>query len=73
MGVIKKVKTSKWASPIVVALKTDGNIRIYGDYKSMVNTCVKDRTYLLPTTDDIFAKLANGKFFFWGDRAYVAS
>ena len=29
----------------------------------MVNTCVKDRTYLLPTTDDIFAKLANGKYF----------
>ena len=62
-GVIKKVKTSKWASPIVVAPKTDGNIRICGDYKSTVNTCVEDRTYPLPTADDIFAKLANGKYF----------
>ena len=62
-GVIKKVKTSKWASPIVVALKTDGNIRICGDYKSTVNTCVEDHTYPLPTADDIFAKLANGKYF----------
>ena len=62
-GVIKKVKTSKWASPIVVAPKTDGNIRICGDYKSTVNTCVEDRTYPLPTADDIYAKLANGKYF----------
>ena len=62
-GVIKKVKTSKRASPIVVAPKTDGNIRICGDYKSTVNTCVEDRTYPLPTANDIFAKLANGKYF----------
>ena len=62
-GVIKKVKTSKWASPIVVPPKTDGNMRICGDYKSTVNTCVEDRTYPLPTADDIFAKLANGKYF----------
>ena len=62
-GVIKKVKTSKWASQIVVAPKTDRNIRICGDYKSMVNTCVEDRTYPLPTADDIYAKLANGRYF----------
>ncbi len=62
-GVIKKVETSKWASPIVVAPKTDGSIRICGDYKATVNTCVETKVYPLPTAEDIFAKLAHGQYF----------
>ena len=37
-GIIKKVKRSSWAAPIVVVPKTDKSIRICGDYKVSVNS-----------------------------------
>ena len=62
-GVIKKVKSSRWASPIVLAPKSDGSIRICGDYKATINTCVESRPYPLPTADDILSTLAGGRYF----------
>ncbi|RUM45435.1 MAG: hypothetical protein DSY80_03320, partial [Desulfocapsa sp.] len=62
-GIVTKVKTSKWASPIVVAPKADNSLRICGDYKATVNTCVEDEPYPLPTAEDLFATLAGGRVF----------
>ena len=36
-GVIKPVKFSEWAAPIVPVVKPDGSIRICGDYKVTIN------------------------------------
>ena len=36
-GIITKVSTSEWASPIVPVKKSNGTIRICGDYKVSVN------------------------------------
>ncbi|XP_029670910.1 uncharacterized protein K02A2.6-like isoform X1 [Formica exsecta] len=62
-GIIEKVTTSRWATPIVPILKRDGSIRICGDYKVTVNPhlIVDDRPF--PTVDELFAKLARGTKF----------
>ena len=62
-GIMKPVKTSKWASPIVVAPKADGKICVCGDNKKTVNLNLDDEIYPLPTAQDIFATLAGGQIF----------
>ena len=37
LGVIQPVQFADWAAPIVPVLKSDGRIRICGDYKITVN------------------------------------
>ena len=62
-GIMIPVGVSKWASPIVVAPKANGSIRVCGDYKRTVNLQVDDQIYPLPTAQDIFSTLAGGKIF----------
>lgn len=45
--------------PIV---KSNGNIRIYGDYKVTVNSVSQTDSYPIPKTEDLFANL-RGKYF----------
>ena len=54
-GIISPVTFSDWAAPIVPVLKTDGNVRICGDYKVTVNPVAHP--------DALFADLAGGKVF----------
>lgn len=62
-GVLIKVETSDWATPIVPILKADGRVRICGDYKATVNPQVIVDEHPLPTINEIFSKLAGGKKF----------
>ena len=62
-GIIKPVQTSLWATPLVVVPKANGKIRVCGDYKVTVNRCVETKIYPLPTTEDIFARLAGCAYF----------
>ena len=62
-GIIKPVQTSSWATPLVVVPKANGKIRVCGDYKVTVNRCVETKIYPLPTTEDIFARLAGCAYF----------
>ncbi|CAC5386080.1 unnamed protein product [Mytilus coruscus] len=60
-GIISKVDTSEWASPIVPVMKSNGTIRICGDFKITVNPMLNVDQYPLPRTDEIFATLAGGQ------------
>ena len=59
-GIIQPEEFSDWAAPIVLVVKTDGSIRICGDYKVTVNQAAKLDKYPLPWIEDIFASLEGG-------------
>ena len=54
---------SKWASPIVVLKKKDGDLRICGDYKIGVNHKVCADSYPIPNVEVALHKLAGMKVF----------
>ena len=61
LGIIKPVKTSKWAAPIVPVLKTDKkSIRICGDYKLTANKASRLEQYPIPKVEDLFSLLTGG-------------
>ena len=62
-GVIVKVEQSDLASPIVVVPRSDGSVRICGDYKVTINQVVDDEQYPLPTAQDLYSTLAGSKVF----------
>ncbi len=57
-GILTKVESSDWASPIVVVPKTDGSLHICGDYKVSINRCLEQKSYPFPNVEDLFATLA---------------
>ena len=63
LQVITPVKHSDWAAPIVPIVKTDGSIRLCGDYKVTINPALIPDTYPLPRVDDLFTALSGGKIF----------
>ena len=62
-GVISPVEFSDWAAPIVPVVKSDGNIRICGDYSVTVNAVSKLDNYPLPRVDDLFTAMSGGVVF----------
>ena len=62
-GILEPVKRSEWATPLVIIPKSNGKLRVCGDFKVTINQCVETKTYPLPTIDDIFARLAGGRIF----------
>ena len=62
-GILVKVSSSEWATPIVPVPKGDGRIRLCGDYKVTINSSLEVDQYPLPKPDDLFASLAGGKRF----------
>ncbi|XP_053400584.1 uncharacterized protein K02A2.6-like [Mercenaria mercenaria] len=59
-GVLEKVDTSEWATPIVPVPKKEG-IRICGDFKVTINPLLEVDQHPLPKIEDIFASLGKGK------------
>lgn len=57
--VLEKVDFSNWASPIVIAPKSNGDIRICIDAKATINPFMKVQQHPLPHIDEIFASLVN--------------
>nr|XP_037276689.1 uncharacterized protein K02A2.6-like [Rhipicephalus microplus] len=62
-GVIKPVKTSQWAAPIVPVLKCDGRVRVCGDFKTTINPVRVVESYSIPRIEELFARLTGGKTF----------
>lgn len=58
-GVITKVETSEWASPLVVVPKPNGKVRITGDFKDTVNNQLHITQYPIAAPDDIFSSMSN--------------
>ena len=61
--ILEPVEFSKWATPLVVVPKTNGRLRMCGDYKVAINQSVEKKVYPLPTAEDLFTQLAGGIVF----------
>ena len=48
-GVLKPEEVSEWATPTVCVTKSDGPVRIYGDYKGTMNPTIQTERFLVPT------------------------
>lgn len=62
-GVITKVETSQWGTPLVPVLKENNKIRLCANYKVTVNKHIKDVNHPLPRIEDIFTALQGGTSF----------
>lgn len=62
-GILKRVESSDWGTPIVPVLKPDGSVRICGDYKVTINPYLDVPEYPLPTSEELFTKLNGGEQF----------
>ena len=63
MDVIQPVQFSDWAAPVVPVRKSDGRVRLCGDYKITVNRAAKLDRYPIPRIEELFTSLAGGKAF----------
>uniref|UniRef100_A0AAG5DR23 Reverse transcriptase domain-containing protein n=1 Tax=Anopheles atroparvus TaxID=41427 RepID=A0AAG5DR23_ANOAO len=63
LNIITPVQHSEWAAPIVVVRKSNGQIRICGDYSTGLNAALHPHDYPLPLPQDIFARLGNSTIF----------
>ena len=63
LGILEPIQFSEWASPIVPVLKSDGSVRICGDFKVTLNSVSKLDCHPIPRIEDLFATLGGGKLF----------
>ncbi|GFU43162.1 transposon Tf2-6 polyprotein [Trichonephila clavipes] len=67
-GIIEKVDSSGWATPVVPVVKSDGSIRLCTDYSVTLNPNLIVPQHPLPRLDEIFGSLRYpttfGDFFF---------
>ena len=54
---------SDWVVPLVPIVKSDGSVRLCGDYKITINQVCRVDPYPLPRIEDIFAELRGGQKF----------
>lgn len=62
-GILRKVESSEWATPLVPVAKAEGKLRLCGDYKLTVNRFLAVDEHPLPTLDELFADMSGGKHF----------
>lgn len=60
LGIIERVKSNDWGTPLVPVLKEDGSIRVCADYKTTINQVLTDDRHPLPRIEDIFNELEGG-------------
>ena len=64
-GILEKVPPggSKWASPMVIVRKPNGNLRVCADYKVGVNPKICSDSYPMPSVETAFSALAGMQYF----------
>ena len=60
-GINRRIEHAEWAAPIVPVVKSDGSLRICGNYKMSVNPHLNVDQYPLPKPADIMASVSGGK------------
>ena len=55
-GIIKRVLSSEWSSPVVNVMRKNGKIRICGDYSKTINKHMTVAQYPLPSIESIMPK-----------------
>ena len=62
-GIIYPVDYSHWSTPLVSVPKTDGTVRLCGDYKVSVNPMLEVDQFPIPTPESVFRAIENGQKF----------
>lgn len=62
-GIVTKVFSSNWASPVVNVRKADGSIRLCGDFSVSVNKYLDVTHTPLPTIEEVIASVGDAKVF----------
>lgn len=62
--ILTKVFSSEYASPIVVAFKKTGDLRICGDFSVSLNQFLDPVQSSLPTVDEVLSRVGNVNVFF---------
>lgn len=62
-GILEKVNTSTWATPVVPVLKKDGTVRLCGDFSVTLNKHLLVNEHPLPTIDELFYAVTGGDKF----------
>ena len=64
-GILEKVPPggSRWASPLVIVRKPDGDVRICADYKVSVNPKICNDSFPMPQIESAFSALAGMSYF----------
>ena len=60
LGVIESIAHSDWATPLVAVPKSDGSVRLCGDYSKTVNPLLETDQYPLPRPEDLMTCLTGG-------------
>ena len=59
-GIIHPRQFSQWAAPIVAVPKSDGSVRLCGDYKVSANKAIICDIHPISRSEDIFAAMSGG-------------
>ena len=63
-GIITKVEVAEFTTiPLVVVPKPNGTVRVCGDFKVSLKPHLNVQQYPMPTSDEVFNKLAGGECF----------
>ncbi|XP_008181385.1 uncharacterized protein K02A2.6-like [Acyrthosiphon pisum] len=57
------VETSEWGTPVVPVIKSDGSIRLCGDYKVTLNKFLKVDRYPIPRVNDLISIFQGARLF----------
>jgi hypothetical protein len=63
LGVIKPVRHTDWAAPVMVVKKPDGSAQLCFDYSTGLNEALQLHQHPLPVAEDVFATLNGGHVF----------
>ena len=62
-GILEQVPFSDWATPIVCVRKSNGSVRLCGDYKVTINPALSVDQHPLPRPEELLHSLAGGTVF----------
>lgn len=62
-NILVAVETSEWGTPVVPVIKSDGSIRLFGDYKVTLNKFLKVDRYPIPRVNDLISIFQGAKLF----------